>query len=207
MNKVIQGAKSGQKKQRQPYIQPDTARSMDVVRLLYAFAEGEIVGPVDGERSVLLEGTQLLGENSLNFSNVIWDFRSGTVDQTYIAGFPEVNNEVTIGVELTSSSPWTRYFNNIQLSALRVRLSWNALQKQTMNGDVTGYKINYAIDLSTNNGPFITVLETRVNDKTTTKYSRSHRIDLPEAKTGWTIRVRRLTPNVYSSLIADTMNI
>lgn len=205
---IIQGSKSGQKKQRQPYVQPDSARSMDVIKLLYAFAEGEIVGPVDGERSVLLEGTPLLGDNNLNFTNVTWDFRSGTVDQTYITGFPEVNNEVTIGVELTSASPWTRYFNNTQLSALRVRLSWNALQQnQLITGDVTGYKIDYSIDLSTDNGPFITVLQTSVNDKTTTKYSRAHRIDLPEAKTGWTVRVRRLTPNAYSSLISDTMNV
>lgn len=206
--KQIQGAKSGEKKQRQPVIQADTARSMDVVKLLYAFAAGEIVGPVDGERSVMFEGTPLLGENGYNFSNVTWDFRAGTVDQAHISGFPEVNNEVTVGVELRSDAPWTRYINNTQLSAVRVRLSWNALQRQNAsNGDVLGYRIQYAIDISTDGGPYLNALTTEVNDKTTTKYSRSHRIDLPEATTGWTVRVRRLTPNANSSLIADTMNV
>lgn len=205
---AIQGAKAGEKKQRQPIIQADTARSMDVVKLLYAFGEGEIVGPVDGERSVMLDGTPLLGDNGYNFSDVTWEFRPGTVDQSHIAGFPEVNNEITVDVELRSDSHWTRYVNNTELSALRIRLGWPALQSQNpMNGDVMGYTIQYAIDLSTDNGPYITALQTSISDKTTTKYTRSHRIDLPEATQGWTIRVRRLTPNANSSLIADSMRI
>lgn len=53
-----------------------------------------------------------------------------------------------------------------------------------------GYRIQYAIDVSTDGGPYITTLSTEVNDKTTNKYSRSHRIDLPEATTCWTIRIR-----------------
>lgn len=204
----IQGAKSGGKKQRQPIIQADTARSMDVVKLLYSFGEGEIVGPVNGERSVMLDGTPLVGDNGYNFADVTWDFRPGTVDQTHIAGFPEINNEITVDVELRSETPWTRYVNNIELSALRIRLGWPALQRQNpSNGDVTGYRIDYAIDLSTDGGPYLTVLEATINDKTTTKYTRSHRIDLPEATQGWTIRVRRITPNANSSIIADTMRI
>ncbi|MCG4788573.1 hypothetical protein L0N33_24930, partial [Roseburia faecis] len=46
---------------------------------------------------------------------------------------------------------------------------------------------------------------TAIDGKTTTKYERSHRIDLPTATTGWQVRVRRLTPNSTSNRIADKM--
>jgi predicted phage tail protein len=46
-----------------------------------------------------------------------------------------------------------------------------------------------------------------VTGKTTTKYQRSTRIDLPAATTGWTIRVTRITPNQNSAAIADTMTV
>jgi len=46
-----------------------------------------------------------------------------------------------------------------------------------------------------------------VTGKTTTKYQRSVRVDLPAATTGWTIRVTRNTPNQNSAAIADTMTV
>lgn len=204
---VIQGAKAGSEKPHQPYIQPDTARSIDKIKLLYAFAEGEVVGPVNAERSVILEGTPLANDNGYNFTNVTWDFRPGTIDQTHITGFPEINNEINIGIELKSNDPWVRYVNNIELSAVRIRLGWPALQQQDLQGNVIGYRINYAIDIAIDDEPYQTVLEASINDKTTTKYTRSHRIDLPPAKKGWTVRVRRKTANANSSLIQDTMTI
>ncbi|KSL83050.1 phage tail protein, partial [Pseudomonas aeruginosa] len=44
-----------------------------------------------------------------------------------------------------------------------------------------------------------------VDGKTTTRYERSRRIDLPAATNGWQVRVRRLTPNQNNNRIADTM--
>lgn len=43
--------------------------------------------------------------------------------------------------------------------------------------------------------------------KTTTKYQRSVRIDLPAATIGWSIRVTRLTANANSAEVADTTTI
>lgn len=43
--------------------------------------------------------------------------------------------------------------------------------------------------------------------KTTSLYERSHRIDLPPARTGWQLRVRRTTVDSTSSRIVDTTNI
>ncbi len=98
-----------------------------------------------------------------------------------------------------------RSISNIQLSAVRVRLAWPALQRQDDEGNIGGYRIDYAIDVATDGGAYQQVLVDAVDGKTTTRYERSPRINLPDATTGWQIRVRRLTPNQNSNKIADTM--
>lgn len=51
--------------------------------------------------------------------------------------------------------------------------------------------------------PATVVLSTAFDGKTTQRYTRSHRIDLPRALWGWTLRVRRITPNANSNTISD----
>lgn len=206
---VIKGAKKGQEQARKPSIAKDSASSVSTTKILYGLGEGEIVGLANGAASIRLEGTPLVDENNQpNFEGVNWDFREGSNDQDYIKGFPDVSNETGIGVELKSSTPWVRAFSDTQLSALRVRFRWDRLlQTNDENGDVTGYKIEYAIDLKTDNNAYREVLNTKIEDKTSAGYERTHRIDLPRATTGWTIRIRRLTANSTSEYIADKMYI
>lgn len=205
----IRGAKKGQKEPRKPNISKDTAASISTAKLLYGLAEGEIYGLADGAKSIRLDGTPLVDDaGNPNFEGVTWDFRNGSNDQEYIKGFPDVSNETPINVELRSSQPWIKAFNDTQISAVRVRFKWNRLsQTNSENGDVTGYKIDYAIDLQTDGGAYQTVLTTKIQDKTSAGYERTHRIDLPQANTGWQLRVRRITPNSTSDLIQDTMMI
>lgn len=205
----IRGAKAGQKEPRKPNISKDTAASISTAKLLYGLAEGEIYGLADGAKSIRLDGTPLVDDaGNPNFEGVTWDFRNGSNDQEYIKGFPDVSNETPVNVELRSSQPWIKAFNDTQISAVRVRFKWNRLSETNgENGDVTGYKIDYAIDLQTDGGAYQTVLTTKIQDKTSAGYERTHRIDLPKAKTGWQLRVRRITPNSTSDLIQDTMMI
>lgn len=205
----IKGAKKGQDKPRRPRIAKDSVASTSTAKLLYGLAEGEVWGLVDGGKSIRLDGTPLLDDNgNTNFEGVTWDFRHGTNEQDYIKGFPDVSNETPINVELRSDNPWIKAFTDTQLSAVRVRFKWNRLSKTNPdNGDVTGYKINYAIDLQTDGGAYQEVLRTKIADKTSAGYERTHRIDLPKATTGWQIRVRRLTPNNPSEYVQDTMMI
>ncbi|EPT9751649.1 host specificity protein J, partial [Yersinia enterocolitica] len=129
-----------------------------------------------------------------------------TQAQDYIQGMPNVENEITVNTELKSDTPWVRSVTNTQLSAVRVRFGWPSLQRQADNGDVGGYRIEYAIDVSTDGGAYSTLLNTAIDGKTTTLYERSHRINLPKATTGWQIRSRRITANANSGRIADRMN-
>ena len=203
----IKGHKGGGGGGHTPVESPDSIQSMAIAKILLALGEGEWAGGLDGT-NIFLDGTPLTNEDgSSNFEGVSWEFRPGNQSQEYIKGVPAVENEITIGTELKSSAPWVRAVNNTQLSAARLRFGWPALQQQKDNGDVNGYKIEYAIDVATDGGAYREVLKSAVDGKTTTLYERSHRIDLPTATTGWQLRVRRLTSNANSGRIADTMNV
>lgn len=205
---MIYGAKKGSKGQQRPNIAKDTTASTNYFQGLYGLSEGEVFGLVDGGKSIKLDGTPLINDNGQpNFENVTWEFRNGTIDQEHIKGFSSVENEQNIGVELRHDRPFTRAISNTQLSAVVIRLNWGALKEQKDNGDIVGYKIDYAIDVQTDGGAWATVLNTTINDKASQGYQRSHRIDLPDARRGWTVRVRRITPNRDSDLIADTMSV
>lgn len=205
----VKGAKKKPKQPRKPVIAKDSAASMSFFKGDYGTSEGEIYGLVDGGKSIFLEGTPLLDDDgNPNFEGVTWEERKGTLDQEYMKGFPDVSNEVGIGVELKGGTPWVRSITNTQLSALRLRFKWDRLAKTNPdNGDVTGYRIDYAIDLRTDGGAYQEVLSTKIEDKTSAGYERTHRIDLPESKTGWSVRVRRITPNSDSEYISDKMYI
>ncbi|MBG6246747.1 host specificity protein [Candidatus Symbiopectobacterium sp. 'North America'] len=204
---AIKGSKGSSANARVSVESPDSIQSTSYAKILLALGEGEFAGNLDGSR-IFLDGTPLNDSNgNANFSGVSWAFCPGTPDQSYIPGFPGVENEITVSTELTSKTSWIRSLPNINLSAVRIRFSWAALQQQHDNGDVGGYRIEYAIDIATDGGSYREVLKTAIDGKTTTQYERSHRIDLPTASTSWQIRVRRITPNSTSNRIADKMAI
>lgn len=207
MNAVIKGAKAGQGKARKAVIAPDSAQSKSYIKILYGLSEGEIEGLANGLQSVFLEETPLQNPaGGWNFEDVQADFRHGTNDQAHIEGFPDISSESAINVELKSDTPWIRSVSNTDLDALRIRFKWGPLREQNAeNGDVKGIVIQYAVDLQTDGGTWTEVLNTQIADKTSANYERSHRIDLPKADTGWTIRVRRITPNSTSEYISDKM--
>lgn len=206
-NNIIKGRKGGGSKQRTPTEQPDDLQSVAKAKILLALGEGEFAGGLTG-KDIYLDGTPLENaDGSQNFSGVSWEFRHGTQAQTYIQGIPGTENEISVGTEVSSKTAWTHTFTNTQLSAVRVRLKWPSLMKQEDDGDVVGNTVKYAIDLQTDGGAWQTVLETAVTGKTTSGYERSHRIDLPQAGSTWTLRLRKISPDANSVKVGDVMTL
>ncbi|MBK3055157.1 phage tail protein [Enterobacter hormaechei] len=209
---IIKGrGKGGSNQTRTPVEAPDSIQSIARAKVLIALGEGEFAGGLDAKNIFLGDSSSYTplqnADGSYNFNNVKYEFRSGTQDQDYIQGFPGIENELQVSYELKQAVPYVRAVSNTQLSALRIRLGWPTLLLQKNNGDKVGTRVEYAIDLSVDGGPYETVVNGAVDDKTTSLYERSHRVNLPKASTGWQLRVRRITPDSTSVNIVDSMRV
>ncbi len=204
----ISGAKGGSESAKSPTETPDSLISIAYAKVLDGISEGPIVGLVNGNQSIFLDKTPLANaDGSLNFSNVTVATRTGEADQDYVPGFPSVESETAVGVELKASQAWVQSISNLELSAVRVRLQVPYLSSTDSKGNINGYEVKYAIDVATDSGAYVEVLASSFNGKTTTTYERSHRVELPAAKSGWRVRVRRLTADSTSSSIQSRTSI
>jgi predicted phage tail protein len=204
--RVIQGAKKGGGGSSGGKEDRDSLHSTSYARIVDLLSEGEIVGPVDGLKSVYFDGTPVLSsDGAANFSGYDIQFRSGTQDQDPVSGFPASESTTSVGVEFKASTPWTHTFTNTELDAVRVTLAVSGLQKANQkNGDINGYRVDYTIELSSNAGTYSTVVSSAFDGKTTSTYARSHRIDLPSGGAPWTVRVSRSTADSSTNYISDT---
>lgn len=198
-NKIIRGAgggKGGGGSARVAVEAPDSLRSKAFARVLDLICEGEIGGLVDGAKSIYLDETPLQNaDGSYNFQGVEIETRNGTQAQTYIPGFPAVESESPVAVEVKASASVTRQISNAEVDAVRVRVSIPQLSEQNLsNGDLNGASVEYAIDLQSNGGGFVEVIRDVVEGKTTSKYERTYRVPLT-GSAPWDIRVRRITPD------------
>jgi predicted phage tail protein len=204
---IVRGSK-GSESSHTPVESPDSLINTSYANILDAISEGPIVGLVNGARSIYLDETPIQGtDGSMNFTGVTWEQRFGEHDQDYITGFPSVETEHAVGVELKASQPWTQSLSNLQLSGVRLRLGASALYQQNSDGDTDGFTVNYVVELSTDGSDYVPIITAAFNGKTTTGYQRSHRIDLPAAEEGWSIRVRRTTPDYTDAKIGDTTTV
>ncbi|KNY09432.1 host specificity protein J [Achromobacter piechaudii] len=194
---------------RSPKESPDSLHSTAFARIIDLVSEGEVYGPTHGLsgalRDVYLDGTPIANEDgTLNFQSVAIDFRTGTQTQDPLPGFPASETTTGANVELTATTPWVRSFTDTQLSAVRITLAVSGLsQANTSNGDISGYRVEYRIEVSTDGGAYQLALASAFDGKTTQRYARSHRIELPVARSGWSVRVVRVTANAASSTIVD----
>lgn len=205
---LIYGSKAGQKKPHTPRISDDTVASITKITALYLLGEGEIRGLVNGSKSIYFEDTPLEDDNGhRNFENVEWEIRHGTVDQTHIPGVPSASTERVVNTELRSSVPWTRLITDIELSSINVNVSWPRLSKMEDNGDVNGVTVDYAIDVRTDGGAWVTMVSKSLTAKTSGRYQRTHNIPLPDANNNWQVRVRKITEDGDNERLFNQMHI
>lgn len=213
---VIQGAGGGAAatESRAPVEAPNSLHSTELARIVDALSEGPIQGFAHGGSNPLLdvylnETPVCNSDGSINFDNITVDSRYGEQDQTEMPTFSNVENEIGVGVELRASAPWTQAITDLDTSAIRLRIAMpQAQQTDTSNGNIRGIDVQYKIEVATDGGAYVWVLNSAFIGKTTTEYDRTHRIALPRATvSGWVIKVTRTTANADSTGVADTTTI
>ncbi|ONW81626.1 host specificity protein [Burkholderia cenocepacia] len=77
----------------------------------------------------------------------------------------------------------------------------------TNTGNIYGYRVAYQIQVSKDGGSFSTVIDTAFDGKASSTYTRSHRIELSGAKSQYTVRVVRLTPDGTTQYVQDKTSV
>lgn len=197
------GHKGGEQQPKPPVESPDTISNRAFAQLVDLISEGEIVGLVNGARSIYLDETPAQSESVLNFGGFDWQQRTGSLYQEHISGYPNAESETGVNFELKASQPFTRAINKLELSAVRVRVSIARLLSTDAKGNTNGATVSWKFEVQTDGGPFVEASVQTVTAKASNKYARSTRINLPTAKVGWTLRVTRLTPDSTSQTLVN----
>lgn len=153
------GGKSGGGGGRVAVEAPDSLRSKQFARVIDMVSEGEIEGLIDGLSSVYLDDTPVQNpDGSFNFDGVVFDSRTGTQSQQHIEGFPAVEAETAVSVEVKNDAAVVRSITDTEIDAVRVTISVPQLTKQdTTNGDIKGTSVQLAIDVQDDGGGFVPV--------------------------------------------------
>lgn len=206
------GGKGGGGGGRIPTEARDTLRSRAYAQVVDLVSEGEIEGLVDGNKSIFFDETPLENEDgSANFTGVTIETRNGTQEQTYLPGFTTVENDISVVVEVRKDSPVTRRITDSDVTAVRVRLLVPQLTNQSAEtGDVNGAKIAFKIEVQSNGGGYVTVIDgsdgsgEEISGKTTGRYQRTYRLGL-NTTAPWDIRVTRLTNDATHVNVQDKL--
>jgi predicted phage tail protein len=136
---------------------PDSLRSIAYASVLDLVSEGEIEGLAEGLKSVFFNETPLQNpNNSFNFTGATVVSTTGTQGQSYIQGFPNVENEIGVSTQVEFPTPIVRQISNSEIDAVRVTISIPALTQQNVsNGDINGASVQYAIDVQSNGGGYV----------------------------------------------------
>lgn len=179
---------------RTPIEEANNLQSTQYAQILDLVSEGEIHGLADGLKSIFLDETPIENKDGTkNFSGVSVEFRPGTQHQEYIKGFPSAQHEVEVGVEVKKADPVVRMVTNPNISALNVKIVFPQMVTSDPNtGDIKGASVRFAIERSSNGSGWVTVHDVTVTGKTTSKFVKAYRVELP-GEGPHSIRVTRIT--------------
>lgn len=199
---MITGSKGGSSKPHTPVEMEDNLISINRIRILLAVSDGE-VDPDFSLKDLYFDDVPVMNQDgSLNFQNVKAEFRPGTQTQDYIQGFTDTASEITVARDLTAATPYIISVTNKNLSAIRIKILMPRGVTQEDNGDITGVRVEYAVDMAVDGAEYKEVLHDVIEGKTMSGYDRSRRIDLPAFNERVLLRVRRLADST-SARVTD----
>ncbi|EAB6515798.1 TPA: phage attachment tail tip protein J [Shigella flexneri] len=184
----------GSSKGHTPREAKDNLKSTQLLSVIDAISEGPVDGPVDGLKSVLLNGTPVLdSEGKTNFSGVTVVFRAGEQEQTPPEGVESSGSETVLGTEVKYDTPITRTITSANIDRLRLTFGVQALVETTSKGDRNPSEVRLLVQIQRNGG-WVTEKDITIKGKTTSQYLASVVVgNLPPRP--FNIRMCRMTPD------------
>ena len=234
MNNVIRGSGGGGSREpRRPTRAPDTLNSRSFVTIHDLISEGEIEGWATASKEgnirntrayknaalkdIFLDNTPVLqsGADSdnprardFNYQNVRFHGRFGTSDQTHIPGTEQSSSPIAgFPKECTvHNNGVTQQIARDTVDAVRVTVTFPALQKVTNNGDLLGTKVELKIQVQYHGGGFSDVVTDTVTGRTSDAYSKDYRITLDGAFPVH-VKVVRITPDSTDEFLTNAFSV
>lgn len=183
---------------------PNTLQSRAIVRVLELISEGEIVGLVDGAKSIFLGGVPVQREDGgANFEGVSWYQVTGTANQPYIPGFPSVETEVPVGNEIVFDTPIVHRIEELNTDSVRITmqvqgLSESLIDQQRLTGAEVHVKVEIMAEADEIGSEYVTVIDPWIISGKTTSTAEVERLFQLYGAGPWDIRVSRITPDSES---------
>lgn len=177
---------------------PNNLKSVSTAKVLDLISEGEIVGLVNGAKSIYLDDVPLQNaDGTYNFTGVSVDFRTGTPDQDYLPGFSNVETFYGVNEEVKYGLPVTHSFTDENADAIIVTMSIPSLSRtDTNSGSILASEVHFAVEIRADGGTWHSSGDIGIYGKCVSEFQRSYYFRLPVSETGvYDIRVTRLSPD------------
>lgn len=157
--------------------------------------------------SEFLQKAQNPEDDDFNFKNVQFEFRTGTSNQTFIPGIKNTETEISIGTNVTTSSPATHTISSSDINAVRVTLRFPSIQVFEDDGDISGSEVQLRIKTIENNGTTKTPITDTVKGRTTNSYFRDYLIEFTSTTSfPVQVRVERITVDSSDAKIINAFS-
>jgi predicted phage tail protein len=196
-----QGGKGGSSSSSTPTEAQNTLRSTSTARVIDLVSEGEIVGLVDGLKSVFFDGTPLVDSTGRsNFANVTVDGRTGTPDQAPLDGFPDVEAEVSVGLTVLQATPVVQTIGDTNADRARVTVRIPALwTADSKTGNVNPGSLALKIEAKSAAGAYQLMVDETIQGKCVAPYDKSYAFNVADLGAGpWSVKVTRVSPDYDS---------
>ncbi|SNY70859.1 phage tail tip protein J-related protein [Pantoea sp. GL120224-02] len=131
-----------------PHDKSDNLRSSQVLSVIDIISEGPIAGPVSGLKSVLVNGTPVLGtDGQVNIQGVNMHFHAGTAEQPPLSGFESSAREKLINADVTAQYAVTRTVDGKETDRLRLTLGVHQLFSVNKKGETQDTSVNLQIHI------------------------------------------------------------
>jgi len=179
--------KGGDKGGKAPHRDKDNLDSKQYAKVLDLISEGEIEGLADGAKSIYLNNTPLQAtDGSYNFTDVSWEERKGTANQTVIPLTENIASVKGTGFStVVQATPRIVQVTDTNVDAVKVIISIPSLQRISDKGDIYGEVVEFKISVQYNSGGYTDVITaqngSKIRGRTADLYQREFLINLSGA--------------------------
>ena len=192
MKKLIYG---GGGKQAKTIVQDDNLQSDERAEVLVGVCEGEIVGPVDGEKSIYLDDVPLMdASGNKNFSDYTLQVYRGTPNQQITFNQGGTARSTSVGVEVLHDTPIVRLTQSGDIDFIDVKLSVPHLYYGDSKGNMLAATLTFKIAYKLTTDSEWTEKTLSISGKTTSGYNRDYRFPVTRnTESRYEIRVTKVT--------------